>query len=50
MFYVGEWVCDPILGKDLPGGIGRLYEDESISEGVFKTFLLNSEEAKLIKK
>lgn len=31
MFYVGEWVFDPHLNNNVPGGIGRLYEDDSIS-------------------
>lgn len=44
MFYVGEWVFDGRINDNVPGGIGRLYEEETISEGVFKTLILNPEE------
>lgn len=36
-FYIGEWVFDIIACKNVPGGIGRLYQQDTISEGVFKT-------------
>lgn len=34
-FYVGEWVFSDQLDRNVPGGIGRLYEKERISEGLF---------------
>jgi hypothetical protein len=36
---VGEWVYDEGLNDNVPGGLGRLYENECIAEGNFKTIL-----------
>ena len=40
-FYKGEWVFDKNIGEEgenVPGGLGRLYEENFISEGLFLTF------------
>jgi hypothetical protein len=49
MFYIGEWVYNSELKDNVPGGIGRLYENSAVSEGVFKTIILDSEEVEKVK-
>jgi hypothetical protein len=41
MFYIGEWIYNSIIADNVPGGIGRLFEEGTISEGVFKTYTLD---------
>ena len=37
MFYVGEWIYDATAEDNLPEGVGKLYEENYISEGEIQT-------------